>query len=155
MEQNPQQELRSMKIVYIALVMGVAFFILITIYLNQSVGGFMGESEETEGFNNIYLLVANIMAIGSIMGGILIFSKRIKNIKKFQLSEKLKKYRELMIIRAATIEGAAFLFIVGFMLTGSNIFLFEAIAVLFLLVFFFPTNNRIVNEIKHDIREIN
>lgn len=154
MEQNLQQELKSMKIIHIALVTGVAFLILISIFLNQSMGDIMIESKENEGFKNIFLLVANILSFGSILAGIMISNKKIQDIEGFQLSEELKKYREVIIIRAATIEGAAFLFIIGFILTGSNIFLLEGIAVLILMLFFFPTKNRIVNKIKHDIREI-
>ena len=127
---------------------------LVTIYLNQTTGGLLIDGENNDDFINLFLLATNILAAGGILGGIIVFSKKINKITPSQLTEKLTKYREAMIIRDATIEGAAFFFIVGFMITGSSIFLIEAIVVLVLLIFFFPTNIRIANEMNHDIREI-
>jgi hypothetical protein len=69
-----------------------------------------------------FLIIFNVIFIGTVSGGWIVFSKKIRDIEKLKLSEKLKKYREASLVRAATIEGAAFLFIVGFMITGVFIF---------------------------------
>ncbi len=58
-----------------------------------------------------------------------------------------------MIIRAATIEGSAFLFIIGYLLFASIVFLAEAFVILFILIYFFPGNNRLSDEMKIELRD--
>lgn len=153
MKPNLKQDLRSIRIVHAGLLLGIFFFLIITAYLNHSLGGgFLEDGDEPGEFSIMLLIVFNVLFIGSVTGGLIVFGKKIKNIEKLELSEKLKKFREASLVRAATIEGAAFMFIVGFMITGVFIFFYEALVVLLLLLFYFPTNNRIAKEIKHDFR---
>jgi hypothetical protein len=147
-----KKELKSIKIVHVGLMTGVFVFIVFSVYLNQLAGSFAFEEDSVE--TKLFMVISNVMAVFSISSGIFIFKKRIKDIGTLDLFEKLTKYREAMIIRTATIEGATFFFIVCFMLSGSNIFLLESIVGFLLITFLFPTNFRIAKEIEHDIREL-
>jgi hypothetical protein len=150
MDQNLTQQLKSLKTVHIALMSGVLLFLFIAIYINQAEGGFVRDVS----LMNIFLIASNAMSIISITGGLFVFNKRIKDVKLGEtLFVKLTKYRDVMIIRSATLEASSFFFVVCFFLFGSTVFLIEAIAGLALLLFFFPTNYRIAKEIDHDIRE--
>lgn len=155
MEENLKAEIRSIKIVHIALIAGVAFFILITLFMNKFVGPFIGENDIDLDKRSLILLVFNILSIGSIVAGIMVFKKKANTISENQpLSEKLIVFREAMIVRAATIEVPAFLFTVGYMLFGCPTFLFEAVVSSLLLLYFYPSTFRIAREIKHDITEL-
>ena len=151
MDQDITQDLKSFKIVYTALIIGVVFFLLVTIYLNEFEGGIV--EGNIEGMN-LFLIIGNILSIASITAGLTIFKKRLKNIESFEIIKKLETYRSAMIIRAATIEGSVFFFIIGYLLFGSNIFLYEAIALIFILSYFFPNNTRIEREMKHNLRDL-
>jgi hypothetical protein len=59
-----------------------------------------------------------------------------------------------MILRAATMEGAGFFFVVCVVLTGSKISMIEAVVVLAIMLLHFPTNTRLANELKQDLEEI-
>ena len=152
MEQDIKQETRSLKIVHIALIIGTAFFLVISFVLNQTTGGFIDNGNETNEFKSLLLIVANVMTVFSIPGGLIIFRQKMKNIDRLLLPQKLPLYRQATIIRAATMEGPAFMFIVGFMLTGSKIFMYEGLGILMFMIFHFPTNSRIARETNIDIR---
>lgn len=154
MDQNLKQELRSMKIVHSALMIGVMVFLVVSVYLNQMAGSLAFDMEKDKFIFNIFLFVSNLFAIVSISVGLFVFKTRLKNIESFDLYEKLSKYREAMIVRSATIEGTAFFFIVCFLLFGANVFLIEASVGLIVLVLFYPSNYRIAQELKHDVREL-
>ncbi len=151
MEQQLNKKIKGIKIIHIGILTGLLFFILISIFINQKEGGFI-DNDKT--LLNIFLIVANLFSLVSVIVGLIFFQKKIKNTESLNLNEKLDKYREAMIIRIATINGASFFLIIGFMLFGAYILLFEAFAGLALLLIFFPTNYRIAKEIKHDLREI-
>lgn len=153
MDQNLKQELKSLKIVHAALVMGVLLFLIISIYLTQMNGGLAFDVEKDRFIFNLFIFISNMMAVVSISTGLFVFKNRIKEIAKLELAEKLRVYREAMIIRSATIEGASFFFVVCFFLFGSSIFLIEGAVGLAVLASFYPTNNRIAQEINHNVRE--
>jgi hypothetical protein len=70
------------------------------------------------------------------------------------LAEKISVFRSAMIVRASTIEGAGFFFVVCVVLTGSKISMIEALVVLVVMLLYFPTNTRLADEMKHDLQEI-
>ena len=59
MEENLKAEIRSIKIVHIALIAGVVFFILITLFMNKFVGPFKGENDIDLDKRSLNLLVFN------------------------------------------------------------------------------------------------
>jgi hypothetical protein len=150
---NPtnSQNLKSLKITYSALLLGVTFFLIIVVFLNQQAGPF---AEQDPFFEQMLLGISNLMALTSIPLGLFLFKKRTAGIAGLSLPQKLDTYRSAMIFRAAVMEGSAFFFVICYALTGLSVFLIEILAVLALMVYFFPGSHRLSEELKHDIRKL-
>lgn len=149
---NPQSsDIRAIRIVYIALMLGVAFFLLIAFILTLKTGPLGGNDPF---FEQVLLIVSTLMAILSIPSGMIIFKNQTANIHDINLAEKFSAFRSAMIIRAATMEGAGFFFVVCVVLTGSKISMIETLVVLAVMFLYFPTNTRLADEMKHDLQEI-
>ena len=147
-----KQDVKSIKIVYTALIIGIVTFIAVTVYINVIEGGLFGEITE-DSFSTTFLTIINVLSVISIYLGIFIFNKKTKDMKSLDYTNKILTYRSSMIIRAATIEGSAFLFIIGYLLFASIVFLAEAFVILFILIYFFPGNNRLSDEMKIELRD--
>lgn len=149
---NPQSsDIKALKIVYIALMLGVATFLLIAFILTLKIGS-LGINDPI--FEQVLLIVSTIMAMVSIPSGIMIFKKRTENIQEMNFAEKISTFRSAMIVRASTMEGAGFFFVICVVTTGSKISMIEALIVLAIMFLYFPTNARLADEMKHDLREI-
>ena len=151
MNQELQKELKSLRMIYIFLMVGVVFFIVISMVPNIQMEESMAGDEQ---MFNIFMLVSNLLGIGSILGGILVFKRKISNLNHLDLTEKLAKYREALIIRAATMEAPAFFFLVCNLLFGHILFPLEAALVVLIMGLFFPSNARIANELQIDESEL-
>ncbi|HRW63702.1 MAG TPA: hypothetical protein P5132_09450, partial [Bacteroidales bacterium] len=141
MDTNTENNLKNLRIIHIALMLGVMFFLLVSVFINQQTGALAFEKDSPEA--DIFLVVSNIIALAAITGGAFVFRNRLKGIDSLNLQDKLLKYREAHIIRAATIESPTFFFLVCFILFGSSIFIIEAICCFAILGFLFPSTSRI------------
>lgn len=149
---NPSSaDIKAIRIVYIGLMLGVAFFLLIAIALTLKTGS-IGINDPV--FEQVLLIVSTLMACVSTPAGIIIFKNRTENIQDQNLNSKIVTFRSAMILRAATMEGAGFFFVVCVVLTGSKISMIEAVVVLAVMLLYFPTNTRLAREMKHDLEEI-
>jgi ascorbate-specific PTS system EIIC-type component UlaA len=149
---NPNSsDIKALRIVYIALMLGVVVFLLIAFAFTLRIGS-LGINDPV--FEQVLLVVSTIMALVSIPSGIIIFKKRTENIQNLNLPEKLSIFRSAMVLRAATMEGAGFFFIICVINTGSKVSMIEAIVVLAIMLLYFPTNTRLASEMKHDLEEI-
>lgn len=149
---NPNSsDIKALRIVYIALMLGVVVFLLIAFAFTLKIGS-LGINDPV--FEQVLLIVSTLMALVSIPSGIIIFKKRTENIQNLNLPEKLSIFRSAMILRAATMEGAGFFFIICVINTGSKVSMIEAIVVLAVMLLYFPTNTRLASEMKHDLEEI-
>jgi len=149
MDTSTENNLKNLRIIHIALMMGVLLFLLASVFINQQTGALAFEEGRPEA--DIFLLVSNIIALAAITGGTFVFRSRLKGIDSLSLHDKLLKYREAHIIRAATIESPAFFFLVCFILFGTSVFIIEAICCFAILGFLFPSTSRIAKETKHDV----
>lgn len=149
---NPQSsDIRAIRIVYIALMLGIAFFLLIAFTLTLKTGPLGGNDPF---FEQVLLMVSTLMAMVSIPSGIIIFKNQTANIHDMNIAGKISVFRSAMIVRAATMEGPGFFFVVCVVLTGSKISMIEALVVLAVMFLYFPTNTRLADEMKHDLQEI-
>lgn len=151
MTNDSSTDIKAIRIVYIGLMLGVVFFLLIAIASTLKTGS-IGINDPV--FEQILLIVSTLMAFVSIPAGIIIFKKRTENIQDQNLKSKIETFRSAMILRAATMEGAGFFFVVCVVLTGSKISMIEAVVVLAVMLLYFPTNARLAHEMKHDLEEI-
>ena len=149
---NPQSsDIRAIRIVYIALMLGIAFFLIIAFILTLKIGPLGGNDPF---FEQVLLIVSTLMAIVSIPSGMIIFKNQTNKIHDMNLTEKISVFRSAMIVRASTMEGAGFFFVICVVLTGSKISMIEALVVLAVMFLYFPTNTRLADEMKHDLQEI-
>ena len=144
-------DIKAIRIVYIGLMLGVVFFLLIAIALTLKTGS-IGINDPV--FEQVLLIVSTLMALVSIPAGIIIFKKRTETIQDQNFKSKIETFRSAMIFRAATMEGVGFFFVVCIVLTGSKISMIEAVVVLAVMLLYFPTNARLALEMKHDLEEI-
>ncbi|MGD9929100.1 MAG: hypothetical protein AB7U05_03705 [Mangrovibacterium sp.] len=149
--QTNQPTVKSIRFVYSALIIGFILFLSIGIFLIKNTGAFGEFDGQT---STIMLITAAVLSLSAIPAGISIARKKFESIEKLPVNEKLIKFQSSMIIRAATQEGSGYLFVVLFLLTGSNIFLVGVAIVIGLLVYFSPTNIRMAEEMKHNLREL-
>jgi hypothetical protein len=148
MEKSFSDTIKGFRVIYTALLVGITIFVFVA-FINV----YFLEMADTPGspYSNILLIVINIMAVIAILAGNMVFRKKLAMVEEFDIPQRLILFRIAMIMRAACYEGPAFLFIVGYMLTGILYFLAEAVVVLFLMILLFPTNQRIADSIKADL----
>ncbi len=149
MDQLNKDLIKTIKIIHFGLLIGPIILLSIAIYFITNYGPF----SDVNSFNQLLIIISNIIVAGSLFFGFFQFKKQKVNINKQKDNEKIITYRSAMIIRAASLEGCCFLFIVFYFLNGSLIMLIEATVMIAVLLIFFPTNYRLSKELKIDLRE--
>jgi len=146
MNQIPTSDVKSIHVVYAALMIGPLFFLLVAAFLNQMNGTFIQNDKD---FMNIMLALSVVFSISAISAGIFIFNSRMKTLDvAADVLEKIQLYRSVMIIKAALFEGAAFFAIVNYLLFGHYIFVVIALACLGIMAMYFPNRGRITKELQ-------
>ncbi len=136
-----KEYLKSLKIIHIALSVGIAAFIGIAYYFQISIG--FGAYDPS--LSSIFSILVPLFAFLSPSIGVLYFNKKIKQMKSKNnsLEEKKLNYRMVYIIKLASIEAAAFFAIVTFLLLADYVFLIMAGIVLIFLIIQHPTDYRL------------
>ena len=151
MENSIARQVKSLRFVYMALMLGALSFILFAVIINYFDGSFIVPDKI---MYNTFLLVSNVFFVVGLVLAVLITNKKLSVITTDDLKSKLDQYREAVIMRGAILEGITFLFVACYLIMGFNIFLIETLIGILALVFFFPTNRRIAEELKIDIRRL-
>ncbi len=151
MENSIAQQLKSLRFVYLALMFGAISFILFAVIINYF-GGTLIVPDKI--IYHAFLIVSNVFFVVGLLVAVYITRKKLSAITVDGLKEKLDKYREAILIRGAILEGTTFLFVACYLMMGFNIFLIETIIGFLVLAFFFPTNRRIAEELKIDVRQL-
>jgi len=146
-----KEYLKSLKIIHIALSVGVASFIAI-VYFLQTIGG-LGIYDET--LSSVFMILVPLTAFISPSVGVLLFNKSMKEMKvnDYSLEEKKQNHKSAYIVKLALIEGAAFFAIVAFMLITDYVFLIMAGVVLIFLIIQHPTDYRLSEDFDIDPKE--
>ena len=135
---------KTIKIIHIAMIMGIIFFGIVAIF-NQSSLGF----PICEQITKIYLILVLVFVVFGIIASNMIYKKKLVKIKeKTSLKEKLEEYRGALIIKFALVEGPAFLLILVFLITGKYFLLGLAALMVGILVFYSPSIEKAINEIE-------
>jgi len=141
---TPSNYIKSLKIVHIALVLGIVFFALISILLQSKGFGDLGEE-----IKNILLILVPIFVAFGILASRFIFKQRIKTIdKSFSLKKKLENYRSALILKFALIEAPSFFAIVSYLLTGDYIFLVLVVILIVVFIFYTPSLTKSINDLE-------
>lgn len=134
----------SLKIIYAALMAGIIFFLAVSLFLNYTAGAFIPGDKQ---LMQVLLAVSVVLAVSAITAGIYIAGKKIREIPPMDSpEERLENYRSAMIIRAATMEGPAFFFIVCNLLFANYLFIIGAAVCLAVMAVYFPTTSRLERE---------
>lgn len=149
--QTIQPSVKTIRFIYSALMAGLIFFLAIGTFLINDVGEFGDFDTEAK---NFFLLVCAALTLIEIPIGIFIAKKRLSEIEKIAPSERLAAYQSAMIVRAALFEGPGFFAIICLVLTGAQSFIIIAVIIIAVQAYFFPTNSRLSEELKIDLREI-
>ncbi len=134
---------KSIKIIHIALLTGVVFFMAISFLLQLDGFGKVGKE-----VSNILLIIISIFSLFGIIASNIIFKNKVNEIsKKSSLKIKMMDYRSALIVKLALIEGPSFFSVVAFLITGEYIFL--GIALILIIVFLIYTPGR--TKLKNDL----
>ena len=135
---------KSIKIVHIALVVGVVFFALISVFLQIKGFGTVGHE-----IDKVLLIVVPIFALIGIFASNFVFKKKLNEIrKKSNLKEKMEEYRSALIIKLALIEGPSFFAVVSFLLTGNYIYLGLTVILIIVFLIYTPNKTKFINELE-------
>ena len=142
METQLEEQLRRMNIIHLALVAGAVLFAVVVYVLSSQI-----EAPQPE-LGGIMELVVPLLAIFIISFGHLTFKKRLKYIKENgTVEEKLEAYVRINITRWASLEAAAFLGVIGYMLTQHNNLILYASMIIVLLLYTRPLRSRVVEDL--------
>lgn len=140
----------QMRILHGALLIGVLVFIAICIYIHEGLG--IGDSLAMLPEQAFYLVI--LIAGSILLGGNFIFRKMTSDIgNELTLQEKITKYRGASILRAAMIESAALVIVIGYMLSGNTWYLIVEVVPLFYFWNTFPNEDKMYNELDLTYRE--
>jgi hypothetical protein len=146
--------LKSLRIVYFALAMGIVFFVLVSLFLN-SINGPFSATDLTPTQRAPFLITLVVITAFIFMAYKAIFPKKLDIIKSLPtLDRKLVAWRELNILQAALIEAPAFFATVLFLLLGVSVLLIWPFAGLVLFWLTQPTHDKFVREANLSIKEV-
>ncbi len=93
-------------------------------------------SQTTE---NIFLYLVPIISLGSLLAGFIVYSYRHKmKDPSAQPEERLRKYMIHSILKLAFFEGAAFMCMLAFLVTGELIYFYSTLLIMFIYVISIP-----------------
>ena len=135
---------KSIKIVHIALVIGVVLFALAAVFLQ--INGFHTADQE---FIIFFLVVVSMFALFGIIASNLIFKKKLRTIRgKPHLKVKMEEYRTALITKLALIEGPAFFAVVAYLVTGDYIFLGITFVLIIVFLIYTPSKTKFINDLE-------
>ena len=149
MEQSVKDIIKTIKLIYTGVIIGPVVLLVIAVYFIQTFGSFLNDSS----LNQVLIIFSFVITSGAIFWGFYRFKKQMINIENKNINGKIETYRSAMIIRAASLEGSCFLFIVFYFLSGQVIILTAAVIILSVLLAYFPANYRLSKELKIDLRD--
>ena len=119
-EQTSKEYFKILKIMHLALLIGLSAFTLI-VYLLSINGGIIADNSDLD---NLFQYIAPTLIVSGIIASYLIQKNKVNKIKlKTNVIEKLTDYRSAFIIKFALLEAPAFFAIVIFILTANLIYL--------------------------------
>lgn len=138
--------LKSLRIVYFALAMGIVLFMLIAIFLISNNGAF-SETVLSPTQRAPFLITLIVLTGASFMGYRIIIPPKLEVIKTLPtLERKLDAWRILYILQGALIEAPAFFAIVLFLLLGVSVLLIWPLAGLLIFWLTQPSRDKLIRD---------
>ena len=130
---NSRSVLRSIRVVYFALILGLFSFLAVTFLISQDFKFDFDKSDPMIFANLILFFLA--IPIGYLVSQVM--WRRIE--KDLPLKDKLLKYQTGFLIRMATCEGVGLFSIVGLLLSNNLIYLVLTGIILLIIFYYFPS----------------
>lgn len=138
--------LKSLRIVYFALAMGIVLFTLIAVFLISSNGAF-SETVLSPTERAPFLITLIVLTGASFMAYRIIIPPKLEVIKTFPtLERKLDAWRVLYILQGALIEAPAFFATVLFLLLGVSVLLIWPLAGIVIFWLTQPTRDKLIRD---------
>ena len=152
---SPKEELKATKTLVIALVVQVAFFALISIFLFKELNAPL--KLEGQLMRRNFFLLSVLIAIVCLAAAFNLYKKGIMALKNpsLLLEDKLIKYRVTLIKFIALCEGAAMFSVVIFFLTGLYETFFVTVILVLAMLSKFPIAKKLADELNLDWNERN
>jgi hypothetical protein len=142
---NARSVLRSIKVVYFSLILGLLSFLAVTFLISQNLK-FTFDKNDPIIFANLVLFLVTVPV------GYLVSQARWKSIEKvLPLKDKLLKYQIGFLIRMATCEGVGLFSLVGLLLSDNLIYLVLTTTILLIIYNYFPSLERL--ELQLDLNQ--
>jgi len=145
---NSREQLRANRVLFNALFTGVGLFLIIVVVLIKTNGEFL----QDDSLDKIFLIIASVIAIISLISAISGYKKRITSVinSALSLNEKLKNYRIAMIFYLALCEGAALFSTICLMLTGNYWCVIITTVMMIAMYLKRPSKQRLVADLQLD-----
>jgi uncharacterized protein with PQ loop repeat len=142
---NARSVLRSIKVVYFSLILGLLSFLVVTFLISQKLK-FTFDKSDPIIFANLVLFFLSV-PIGYMVSQAM-WNKIEKNLP---LKDKLLNYQKGFLIRIATCEGVGLFSLVGFLLSDNLIYLVLTATILFIIYNYFPSLEKL--ELQMDLNQ--
>lgn len=144
------EQFKSIQIIFFALLAGQLIFLFISVFLVQS-----GNISTNENLFLILFIVDLMIVVPAIVVGPMIYRSFMSRVKpEMSLTEKLNLYKQGTIIKLAMVEAPTIFSIVGFLLTGSFVFLFLAIGIIILFFMHKPSLEKFCEDFQVPFSEL-
>ncbi|CAN5196622.1 hypothetical protein BH11BAC6_BH11BAC6_14540 [soil metagenome] len=151
MEQQQSNYIKSLNILFNALVTGQALFALVA-YALVATGNF---KSTMPGVENIFVYVVAALLIGGRFGGTMLYKTRLQQaIAAPTITEKLNLYRAAFLIRCALLEGPVLFAIITYLLTNATQLIILAAFGILLFLTLKPVKEKIAKELEISVKEI-
>ena len=147
---SSKEALRSIKILFYILFIGVVLSTAIVFILIQMEGPLLQDKSLKRGFLVVTLfLAAALLSVSNIL-----YKKRLNTAgPALPLLQKLEIYRAALVLYMGLCEAAAILTVIAFYMTGNFLFLVIIAAILVSMLMRRPENFKIFNELQLDSKE--
>lgn len=142
-------DLKKINIKNIQVIFWVLFFAQIVFFVIASIIVKTNNIEVSQISLDIFVFLAPVIAFLSIAAGLILNFFSARKLRKLSdPREKLQKFLSVNIIGWACLEGAVYICILGFLITGLIDFQIFAIALMLFFLFTIPTHRRVVFALK-------
>lgn len=137
--------LRPVQMIFASIVFMPAIFLGIIIFLQSE------DQKQVTNYGDPLLYISVIIATAAVIGSTLIYRFKLAGIKQMpDANSKLNAWRSVFIISIALIEGATMFAIVCLFITGFDIFLYIAVALLATQFMNLPTREKVKKDLDLD-----
>ncbi len=144
------EQFKSIQIIFFALLAGQLIFLFISVFLIQS--GNISTNEDL--FLILFIIDLMIVTPAIVVGPMIYRSFMSRVIPEMSLTDKINLYKQGTIIKLALVEAPTIFSIVGFLLTGSFVFLFLAIGIIILFFMHRPSVEKFCEDFQLSFSEI-